>query len=81
MEYDDVTYDKMAYFAVLNCFLYIVVGLKCMGFMRLQPKLGQLELLIGQCIVDCIPFAVFYMVWTYFFARFNEILGVNSEKS
>lgn len=47
MEYDDVTYYKMAYFSVLNCFLYISVGLKCMGFMRLQPKLGQLELLIG----------------------------------
>jgi len=80
MEYDGVTYAKMTYFAVLNVFLYASVGLKLMSFMRLQPKLGQLELLIGQCIYDCIPFAVFYMAWTYLFARFNEILGVNSEK-
>ena len=35
MQYDDVTYPKMTYFAVLNVFLYASVGLKLMSFMRL----------------------------------------------
>ena len=81
MKEDGATYTNLMYFSIFNCFLYASVGLKCMSFMRIQPKLGQLELLIGQCLWDCIPFAIFYMAWTYLFARFNEILGVNSEHS
>ena len=81
MEYDGATYLNITIFSVINCFLYASVGLKCMSYMRIHPKLGQLELLIGKCMYDCIPFAIFYMSWCYLFARFNEILGVDSLKS
>ena len=35
MEYDNATYWKIAYFSILNCFLYASVGLKCMSYMRI----------------------------------------------
>lgn len=40
MDLDDVTYFKMMYFSIFNCFLYAMVGLKLMSYMRMQPKLG-----------------------------------------
>lgn len=47
MEYNDATDFTLMYFSIFNCFLYASVGLKCMSYMRINPKLGQLELLIG----------------------------------
>ena len=78
MEEYNISSEEIGMFAIFNLVLYLVVGLKMMSYMRLNHTLGNLELLIGKCLLDCLPFGIFYLVWTYLFGRFFEILGVDS---
>lgn len=55
------------------------MGVKLTSYMRVHSKLGQLEILVVQCIIDCMPFMFFFFLWNYMFARFFSILGVDSE--
>jgi len=55
------------------------MGIKLTSYMRIHSSLGHLELLVVQCIKDCVPFMLFFFTWNYMFARFFAILGIDSE--
>ena len=61
------TINELAIIDIINLFLYIMVALKVMSFMRMVPLLAQFEHLIGQAVSDSLPFAGFFFFWNYFF--------------
>ena len=46
--------------------------------LRVFDQLGQLVLLVFQCVADTVPFVIYLGVWIVFFVCGNSILGATS---
>ena len=46
--------------------------------LRVFDQLGQLVLLVFQCVADTVPFVIYLCVWIVYFVCSNTILGATS---
>lgn len=73
---------SLADFKVQNYFFAMgMLSLTMFKFLvqlRVFDQLGQLVLLVFQCVADTVPFVIYLGVWIVFFVCGNSILGATS---